>query len=169
MRILVANKFWYRRGGLERVMFDELSWLADAGHEVAHFSTAHPDNDPSPWSEYFAAYLELGSHSRLPVRERALAAGRIFHNGAAAGSFARLLDVFRPDVVHLHGIHRQISPSILSETRRRRLPVVQTLHDYHHVCPADCCSTRGAKYANLEDAVAFGTDPPCGAGVSEGA
>ena len=35
MRILVANKFWYRRGGLERVMFDEIAWLRQAGHECA--------------------------------------------------------------------------------------------------------------------------------------
>jgi len=44
VRVLVANKFWYRRGGLERVMFDEIAWLEAAGHEVAHFSTTHPEN-----------------------------------------------------------------------------------------------------------------------------
>ena len=80
MRIVVANKFWYRRAGLERVMFDEIGWLADAGHEIAHFSTDHPENDASPWSDYFAPYLEIGPHSSLGPRDKALAAARMFWN-----------------------------------------------------------------------------------------
>jgi len=134
VRILVANKFWYRRAGLERVMFDEIGWLESAGHEVAHFSTQHPENDASPWSDYFAPYLEIGPQTPLTSREKAVAVERMFWNGVAARRFARLLRDFRPDVVHAHGIHRQISPSILLEARRAGAPVVQTLHDYHPIC-----------------------------------
>jgi len=134
LKILVANKFWFRRGGLERVMFDEITWLEAAGHEVGHFSTRHPENDASPWSDHFVPYLDLGVHSSLTHRQRALAAERAFWNLEAARRFARLLRDFRPDVVHLHGIHRQISPSILVEARRAGVPVVQTLHDYHPIC-----------------------------------
>ena len=134
MRILVANKFWYRRAGLERVMFDEIGWLEAAGHEVAHFSTQHPENDASPWSDYFAPYLEIGPQTTLTSREKAIAVERMFWNAVAARRFARLLRDFRPDVVHVHGIHRQISPSILVEARRAGVPVVQTLHDYHPIC-----------------------------------
>jgi len=121
-------------------MFDEIAWLEAAGHAVAHFSTRHPENQASPWSEYFAPYLELGADgqgSNLSAGEKAVAAARLFHNGEAARRFARLIDAFRPDVVHVHGIHRQLSLSILMVARRKRVPVVQTLHDYHIVCPAD--------------------------------
>lgn len=145
MRVIVANKFWYRRGGLERVMFDEIEWLEAAGHEVAHFSTAHPDNVTSPWSEYFVPYLELGSTRALPAREAAVAVARMFANGEARRGFERLLDGFRPDVVHVHGIHRQVSPSILAPARARGIPVVQTLHDYHHVCPNDALLREGVE------------------------
>jgi len=134
VRILMANKFWYRRGGIERVMFDEIEWLEAAGHEVAHFSTQHPENDASPWSECFAPYLELGPQTTLSPREKAVALGRMFWNAVAARQFACLLRDFRPDVVHVHGIHRQLSPSILVEARRVGVPVVQTLHDYHMIC-----------------------------------
>lgn len=134
MRILVANKFWYRRAGLERVLFDEIAWLEAAGHEIAHFSTRHPENEPSPWSDYFAPYLEIGPGTDLTAREKATAVARMFWNPVAASRFGRLLRDFRPDVVHVHGIHRQISPSILVEARRARVPVVQTLHDYHPIC-----------------------------------
>jgi glycosyltransferase involved in cell wall biosynthesis len=137
MRILVANKFWYRRGGLESVMFDEIAWLEGAGHAVAHFSTAHPLNDPSPWDEYFVPYVELGADGPLGPAQRAMAAMRLFSNRDAARRFDELCATFNPDVIHVHGIHRQISPSILGIARRRSIHVVQSLHDYHHVCPAD--------------------------------
>ncbi|MBN1461771.1 MAG: glycosyltransferase family 4 protein [Armatimonadetes bacterium] len=144
MRILFANKFWYRRGGLERVMFDEIEWLQDAGHEIAHFSTTHPRNDPSPWADYFVPYLELGEAGGLSSRQKLMAAARLFHNGVAARQFSRLLEDFRPDVVHAHGIHRQISTSILGVARRRQVPVVHSLHDYHLICPADVLLYRGS-------------------------
>lgn len=135
MRILVANKFWYRRGGLERVMFDEIDWLEAQGHQVAHFSTSHPDNIDSPWSDGFVEYLELGGGAGGVGALRA--AFRMFDNRPAAQRFAVALERFRPDVIHIHGIHRQLSPSILKVARDRGVPVVQTVHDYHHVCPAD--------------------------------
>lgn len=143
MRVLVANKFWYRRGGLERVMFDEISWLEQAGHQVAHFSTTHPANDASPWSEYFVPYVELGVEGGLGVREKLVAAARMFSNHDARKRFSQLIADFRPDIIHVHGIHRQISPSILEAAHRGGVPVVQTLHDYHHICPADVLLWRG--------------------------
>lgn len=136
MRILVANKFWYRRAGLERVMFDEIGWLEEAGHQVAHFSTTHPENDPSPWSGYFARYAEIGPDTALTFSEKAQAARGMFWNREAAGRFNELVAQFRPDVVHVHGIHRHLSPSILFAAKRAGVPVVQSLHDYHPICPA---------------------------------
>jgi len=118
-------------------MLDEIAWLEAAGHEVAHFSAQHPENDPSPWSRYFVPYLELGVHSSLAPGDKATAARRMFWNVEAARRFARLLRDFRPHIVHVHGIHRQISPSILVEARRAGVPVAQSLHDYHPICAAD--------------------------------
>lgn len=145
MRVLVANKFWFRRGGLERVMFDEMAWLESAGHEVAHFSTAHPANMDSPWAPFFVPHLELGPGETLSSVDKLRAATRMFANAEAVQRFDRLLDQFRPDVIHIHGIHRQISPSILAVAGRHGVPVVQTLHDYHHICPADVLLYRGCE------------------------
>jgi len=46
-----------------------------------------------------------------------------------------VLDDFRPDVVHLHNIYHQLSPSILRPLARRGVPAVMTLHDYKLACP----------------------------------
>lgn len=145
-RVLVASKFWYTRGGLERVMFTEIEQLESRGVELAHFSTRHPDNVASPWESYFAPYLELGSGGELSAADSAKAAARMFRNGPAARCFERLLGDFKPDIVHIHGIHRQLSPSILLVAKRLGVPVVQTLHDAHHVCPADVL-LRGGREA----------------------
>lgn len=152
MRVLVANKFWYRRGGLERVMFDEIAWLEAAGHETAHFSMTHPDNEASPWERFFVPYIELGGGAK--GSDSLVAAARMFDNRVAARRFGELFEAFGPDVVHVHGIHRQMSPSILAVARRAGVPVVQTLHDYHHVCPADTLLRGG-------DALCM--PPACGA------
>jgi len=137
VRILIANKFWYHRGGLERVMFDEISWLEDSGHEVAHFSTRHPLNMSSPWSDYFVPYLELSEGGNLRTAQKLRAVARMFYNHEAATRLTRLLLDFRPDVIHVHGIHRQLSPSLLVASSQRGIPVVQTMHDYHAFCCDD--------------------------------
>jgi glycosyltransferase involved in cell wall biosynthesis len=124
-------------------MFDEIEWLEGLGHEVAHFSTAHPDNVASPWSDYFVPYLELGPQGGLSAGDRVRAAYRMFENRVAAKNFERLLDDFEPDIIHAHGIHRQISPSILVPAERRGIPAVESLHDFHHICPADTLLYRG--------------------------
>lgn len=141
----MVNKFAFLRGGLERVMFDEMHGLQAAGHEVAIFSAAHPMNEVSEWSEFFVPYAELGADNSLGAWERLVAAKRMFDNPEAAKRFRRLVGAFEPDVVHAHGIHRQISPSILRVTRELRIPVVQTLHDFHHICPADTLLYAGER------------------------
>jgi glycosyltransferase involved in cell wall biosynthesis len=143
MRILIASKFLYPRGGLERVLFDESDALEAAGHEVLHFATRHPQNLPSPWERYFAPYLEIGAGADLGAADKLRAVTRMYRNGVAASLFGQMLDETHPDLVHVHGIHRQLSPSILFAAAKRCVPVVHTLHDYHLVCPADVM-LRGA-------------------------
>jgi glycosyltransferase involved in cell wall biosynthesis len=129
-------------------MFDEIALLEASGHEVGHFSSAHPENIASPWSGTFVPYLELGSGGQLSASQKVLAASRMFSNIEAARRFAAVIQDFRPDVVHVHGIHRQLSPSILLAARAAGVPVVQTLHDYHHICPADVLLRGGTDVCN---------------------
>jgi glycosyltransferase involved in cell wall biosynthesis len=131
MRILMVSGFGYVRGGLERVMFDELRWLRDAGHDVDYFATADERNVPSRFSGLFPAahdYSLTGRPTVAGVRD-------IFWNPRTAAAFASILEEFRPDVVHSHGVSRHLSPSILPEAKRRDVPVVMTAHDYGLVCP----------------------------------
>jgi glycosyltransferase involved in cell wall biosynthesis len=40
----------------------------------------------------------------------------------------------RPDVVHLHNVYPLISPQVVRLSHSRRVPVVQTMHNYRHSC-----------------------------------
>ena len=63
-----------------------------------------------------------------------LAQGRVFRsalwNGEAARATDRLVDEFRPDVVHTHKLYPQLSVAPVVVAARRGVPVVQTLHDF---------------------------------------
>ena len=53
MRILLANKFYYRRGGDCIYMLNLEQLLKAHGHEVAVFAMDYPENVESPWQKYF--------------------------------------------------------------------------------------------------------------------
>jgi len=132
MKILLVNKFFYPRGGSERVMFDTARLLEGRGHAVRFFSMAHPENREHPDSVHFVPYIDLRAPESAGARWKT--AGRILYYREAAGRIGRLLDEARPDIVHLHNIHHQISPSIIPEIRKRGIPSAMTLHDYKMVC-----------------------------------
>ena len=134
MRILHVNKFLYRRGGAEGYMLDLASRQAASGHDVAFFSTRHPQNEPSPYERFFPDYVELNPPP-ASLADRARAAARIIYSRTAEIGFARVLDLYRPDIVHLHNIYHHLSPSVLRPLRARGIPSVMTLHDFKLACP----------------------------------
>jgi glycosyltransferase involved in cell wall biosynthesis len=142
MRVALVNSFYYPRGGdcLHVLALERL--LVSAGHEVGVFSMRHPDDLPSPWSRYWAANVEF--RANMTTVDKALAGSRSVYSVHARRRFARFLDAFRPDVVHLHSIHHHLTVSLVDAAARRRLPLVWTLHDYRTVCPATHLLRAGA-------------------------
>jgi glycosyltransferase involved in cell wall biosynthesis len=141
MKILQVNKFFYVRGGSERYYFDLCDLLARRGHEVLHFSMKHARNRPSPQEEYFVSHIDL--NAPMSAAARIAAAFRILYSREAVRKMKALIARYRPDIVHLHNISRQISPSIMSVTSRMGIPAVQTLHDLSLICPAHTCFVNG--------------------------
>lgn len=138
MRILLCNKFYYRRGGdcvytmnLERL-------LKDHGHEVAVFAMDHPDTVETPWRSFFPSEVNLDS-----AASKLRFFGRSLGMGEAATRFKALLKAFKPDVVHLNNIHSQLSPIIAELAHKRGCKVVWTLHDYKLLCPRYDCLRNG--------------------------
>lgn len=133
MKILMANKFWYLKGGAERYMFELIRLLVRHGHSAVPFAMRHPKNQPSSYERFFVSEVE----TRDPGMgwQGLRLAGRMTWSFEAARKFGALLRKEGPDLVHVHNIYHQISPSILKVAEKRHVPVVQTLHDYHLVSP----------------------------------
>ena len=135
MRILLVNKFHYRKGGAETYYLTVGSELERMGHEVAYFSMRHPDNLPCSWDKYFVTQREYNNvKNPLKVARDGVA---LIYSPEAKRNFQALCEEFRPDVVHLNNVHRQITLSILDAPylRENKVPVFYTAHDYVTVCP----------------------------------
>jgi glycosyltransferase involved in cell wall biosynthesis len=132
MRVLHVNKFLYRRGGAEAYLFDLAELQRRAGHTVEFFGMDHPENETLALEALFPSNVELDpAPATLPGKARAV--GRMLYSSSARRGMEAALESFTPDVVHLHNIYHQLSPSVLRPLRD--VPAVMTLHDYKLVCP----------------------------------
>jgi len=135
VRILMVNKFLYRRGGSETVFLDTMELLASSGHQVIPFGT----HGAPGWASRNATFLPHQMDFNRPpkgIGAKLRIAGRVLYSVEAATKIYRLCKDVRPDVAHLHNIAHHLSPSIIRTLARLRIPIVITFHDYKVVCPA---------------------------------
>jgi len=144
MKILVANKFFFRNGGSEVVMFQEREFLRSQGHEVVDFSMHDERNIESLHVAHFVGRQDYRSGSKFGKIKSACA---LIHSTEAVRRIGALIDETEPDLVHCHNIYHQLTPSVIGAAKTRGVPVVLTLHDYKPVCPVytrfhhgHCCS-----------------------------
>ena len=106
MKVLLVHDYSDEAGGAERIVHATKSLLEEAGHDVALYAPAAQGST---------------ANSLFSLR----------HYFGVLGEIRR----FRPDIMHAHGIFRNVSPSVLLAARRMEVPVVMTLHDFQIVCP----------------------------------
>ena len=99
MKILLANKFYYRRGGdcVHTLNLEQL--LKAHGHEVAVFAMDYPENLKTQWSKYFPSEVKFKLGTGMIE-----ALMRPFGTREVQRKFNALLNDFHPDVVHLNNI-----------------------------------------------------------------
>ena len=132
MKILQANKFFFRNGGSEMVLFQERDFLVRADHQVVEFSMQDDRNIESPYAAHFAGRRDYRGGGRLGKIKSALT---LVHSPEAVRKIEALIDETKPDIVHCHNIYHQLTPSIIGAANKLGVPVVLTLHDYKLVCP----------------------------------
>lgn len=132
MKILLSNKFYYRRGGDCIYMLNLEQLLKSHGHDVAVFAMDYPENIETPWKQYFPQNM-----SKL------MAFTRPFGSAEVKAKFSKLLDDFQPEIVHLNNIHTHLSPIIAELAHKRGIKVIWTLHDYKLLCPRYDCLRDG--------------------------
>jgi len=140
-KIIFANNYYYLRGGSERVLFDEMAWLAERGHIVIPFSRRHEQNCNTAYDRF---YLPAVDFDGLRGLEKARAAIDIVYSRPMKRAFGALLDQEVPEVVHGHNIYSGLSYSIIDAAKARSIPFVLTLHDLKLACPSYLMMNRGA-------------------------
>lgn len=134
MRILHVDKFLRRTGGAAVYMLDLAARQRAAGHDVEFFSMQDDRNIDATYTASFPPHVSL-EPPPPGLRNRVGTAGRMIYSLSAARGMAEVVQAFRPDVVHLHNIYHQLSPSILRPLVKAKIPAVMTVHDYKLVCP----------------------------------
>lgn len=138
-RILIANKFYYPRGGDCIVAMNLERLLKERGHDVAVFAMQYPENVDSGWNDHYPSQVDFAGSLGNKIK----AAKRLMGWGDIITSFTKILDDFKPEIVHLHNIHSYLSPVLAKLAKRRGCQVVWTLHDYKLVCPSYACLQNG--------------------------
>jgi glycosyltransferase involved in cell wall biosynthesis len=114
LRILLVHNRYQQYGGEDTVVEAEARLLRDAGHKVDEFFVTN-DNIQGLKSKIAAAALTAyNPRARAALRER--------------------LRSDRPDIVHVHNLFPQITPSIFDACLDERVPSVMTLHNYRLGC-----------------------------------
>lgn len=136
MRVILVNKFHYRKGGSETYYFAVADALRSQGHQVFFFAMEDPENEPCDQARYFVSAKDYNGPTSA-VRKVGEAAS-LLYSTEAKRKFETLCEAVRPDVVHMNLVHRQITLSILDAPylRKHHVPVVWTAHDYIAVCPS---------------------------------
>lgn len=128
LRVVIVNKHARVTGGADQHVIGLAAALREQGHQVRVLATASPDNVERE-GRFVPLFVTNATRESLAARQRAAVAARAVWNGTAARQMGRLLDEFRPDVVHVHKLYPQLSVAPVVVAARRRVPVVQTLHD----------------------------------------
>ena len=127
MKILLINSY-FEKGGAEVVFIDSFHGLENYGSNLqcilAASGVSHEKN---------SCILDSWENHTL------LAPFYYIFNFKNIYLLWKQLQKFRPDIIHLHGFLGALSPSILVVIRLWKklysIKVVQTVHDYHVVCP----------------------------------
>lgn len=132
MKILMVNKFFRIVGGSDTYCFALADALKAAGHNVVFFSMKDERNWPAENESDFVENIDYNTTDTLKKLKYAF---KYIYSFEAKNKIAKVLDREKPDVVHLNHIHHQITLSVVSEIKKRNIPMVFTLHDVICACP----------------------------------
>jgi len=127
----MVNKFLYPRGGAETYMLEIGAYLQSQGHQVSYFGMRDERNTVGNSLGLETAAMDF--RSRGPGR--ILYPLRVLYSLEARRKIQRLIRAFSPDVIHLNNIYYHLTPSIIDGAAELGVPMVETVHDFHLVCP----------------------------------
>ena len=115
MRILVLHNYYLQPGGEDVVFQSETKLLRQNGHFVSEYTE---------------------NNARIPKIGKVDLAVQTIWSKKTYDNMLVLLDRERPDIVHFHNTFPLISASAYDACKEKRVPIIQTLHNFRLLCPA---------------------------------
>lgn len=126
MRILMIHNYYQQRGGEDESVDADIALLRGHGHDVVTYTRHNDEIKAMPALARLALPL-------TPTWSR-----------RSAAAIGKLVRAQRPDVVHIQNTFPLISAAAAVVADRENLPVLCTLRNYRHLCPAATCFRKGA-------------------------
>ncbi len=133
MKILLINKFLFPKGGAAISTLKTGSLLKTKGNKVSFWGMKDPRNPLFPYNKYFVSNIDF--NGKISLTKKFKAVFRILYSIEAKKKIKQLIEIEKPDIVHLNNFAHQISPSILSVFKKQNIPIVMTIRDFKLVCP----------------------------------
>jgi glycosyltransferase involved in cell wall biosynthesis len=134
MRILYCNKYDYPFSGTEAYLFELIGRMKERGHQTALFSMDHGHGSGFEGRSYRVPLVDFKDPSASLWKKARLAAHALY-SPSTRRAMTRCLNDYAPDLAHVRGIYHHLSPSILWELKRRKVPVLYHLNDFKILCP----------------------------------
>jgi glycosyltransferase involved in cell wall biosynthesis len=134
MRILYCNKYNYPFSGTEAYLFDLIGRMDERGHETALFSMDHGRTPAFSGRKYLVPQIDFKDPNASFLKKVRMATHALY-SPSARRTMRRCLADFLPDIAHIRGIYHHLSPSILWELKRQKIPVLYHLNDFKILCP----------------------------------
>jgi len=136
MKILMINDYGYNVGGVETYLVDLKKTLEKKGNVVKILSSSlNIVNNKNNFSDYTYSLINQKSHLRIfPY----------IWNRSALQTLNKILEEFKPDIVHLHFIFYHTSPSVLWGLRK--IPTIYTVHAHEVLSPMGINKTSRCKH-----------------------
>lgn len=113
MRVLLIHNKYQQRGGEDAVFENETELLRQHGNEVE--TLIFNNNDINQLSK-----VEL--------------AVKLFYNKDSYNKLNAIIEKFNPEIIHVHNFFPLASPSIFFASKKKKIPLVITLHNYRLIC-----------------------------------
>lgn len=134
MKVLLINKFHYKKGGSETYYFTIAQAFNHLGHSVCFFSMQDEKNIVCEQSKYFVSNSSVKGN----VKSKLNMIMHIAYSKEAYKKTKELCETEKPDLVILNLVHKQLTCSVIDAIKdyNKDLPIFWTMHDLICVCPS---------------------------------
>jgi glycosyltransferase involved in cell wall biosynthesis len=136
MKILLVHKFWKNMSGAEVYFHEVLRMLKEHGHTVKVFTTnmnAEGGIDAKEQNTDII-YGHNVDYLHKSFIKRIFHLPELIYSKRNKEAIGRLLDEFKPDIVHSFAVYVTLTPSVLEACKEKNIPVIMSCNDYKHIC-----------------------------------